>query len=125
VKYLATIRCTFDAEDELEARLEANELVEAAAELLEEDETVDVTQIIPYGLQREIEPAEMVAQMRLCRDMLIKTRIVQCFELAKEIDKAAWVLEHRGEESFDLSGYDYGAVFDRADELLGRQRADK
>ena len=119
MRYLATIRCTLDAEDELEARMEVNELSEAAVELLDEDETIDATQIIPYGLQRAVEPTEMVEQMRRVRDMLIKTRIVQCFELAQHIDKVAWILEHRAEESFDLSGYDYGAIYDRAKELLG------
>jgi hypothetical protein len=110
-----------EAQDELEARLEMNELVEAAAELLEDGETIDVTQIMPVEAQGVIEPAEMVEQLRRSRDMLIKTRIVQCFELAREIDKTAWILEHRSEESFDLSGYDWGAFMDLTNKLLGRK----
>src|SRR2546427_1877584 len=100
----------------------ANEFQEAVAKLLDEDDTVDVTQVIPLELPGRIEPAEIVELMRRCRDVLIMTRIVQCFDLARELDKTAWVLEHRQEESFDISGYDYAGVFDRADELLGRKR---
>jgi len=119
--FIGTIRCVIEAQDELEARLEMNEVVEAAAEVLDEGETIDVTQIIPIELQRAIEPAEMVEQLRRSRDLLIKTRIVQCFELARELDKTAWVLEHRAEESFDLSGYDWGEFMDLTNRLLGRK----
>lgn len=121
MKYLVTIRCTLDAEDDLEAKLEANEVIEQASDVLDEDDTIDVTQIIPLSLQRSVEPSEMVAHLRRSRDMLIKTRIIQCFELAKELDKVAWILEHRSEETFDLAGYDYGAIYDLADTILGRQ----
>lgn len=119
--YIGTIRCVIEAEDELEARLEMNEIVEAGAELLDEHETIDITQIMPVEIQGAIEPAEMVEQLRRARDMLIKTRIVQCFELAREIDKTAWILEHRTEETFDLSGYDWGAFMDLTNSLLGRK----
>lgn len=120
--FIATLRSVFGADDELEAMLVANELQEAIANLLDDDDTVDVTQVIPYSLGKQIEPAEIVEQLRRCRDILIVTRIVQCFELAKEIDKVAWILEHRNEQAFDLTGYDHGAIFDRADKLLGRKK---
>lgn len=119
-KYIGTIRCVIEAQDELEARLEMNEVVEAAADILDEDDTIDVTQIIPAELQNVIEPAEMVEQLRRSRDLLIKTRIIQCYELARELDKTAWILEHRTEESFDLSGYDWGAFMELTNKLLGR-----
>lgn len=121
-KFIATLRTVYKATDELEAALIANEFQEAIAGLLDEWETVDVTQIIPHDLPQRIEPAEVVELLRRCRDVLIMTRIVQCFELAKDLDRTAWVLEHRQEESFDISGYDYGKVFERADELLGRKK---
>jgi len=43
-------------------------------------------------------------------------------ELAKDLDRTAWFLSIDRRESFDISGYDYGVVFARADELLGRKR---
>lgn len=118
-KYLATVRVTFDAEDEVEAQLIGNEISEALDKVLEDDDTVDVTQIIPFGVG-SVTPEEMVTEMRRVRDMLIKTRIIQCYELAKELDKQAWILEHRREDSFDLTNYDYTAFFENADKLLGR-----
>ena len=121
-QFIATLRSGYGAKDELEAALIANEFQEAIAGLLDEDDTVDVTQVIPFSLPGRVEPAEIVELLRRCRDVLIMTRIMQCFELAKDLDRTAWVLEHRQEESFDVSGYDYGKVFDRADELLGRKR---
>lgn len=121
-QFIATLRATFEADDEVEAALMANELVEAAADIMDEGATLDVTQVIPLDLKRKIEPAELVEQLRKSRDMLILTRIIQCFELAKELDKIAWILEHRSEDSFDLAGYDYTAPYDRADELLGRKK---
>ena len=121
MKYLATLRCTFDADDEVEAKLIAMEIGENAGHDLENDDTVDVTQIIPITLTQEVEPAELVNQLRHSRDLLIKTRIAQCWDLASWIDKTAWILEHRTEATFDLANYDHGAIFDRADELLGRK----
>jgi len=121
-QFIATLRSVFGAEDELSAALVANELQEAVATLLDEDDTVDVTQVIPYDLPDRVEPAEIGELLRRCRDVLIMTRVIQLVELAKELDKAAWILEHRNEQSFDLSGYDYGKVFDRAEELLGRKK---
>lgn len=121
-QFIATLRSVYGADDELEAALMANEFQEAIADKLDEGETVDVTQVIPYSLPARVEPAEVVELLRRCRDVLIMTRIVQCFELAKDLDRTAWVLEHRQEESFDISGYDYGKVFERADELLGRKK---
>jgi len=118
MKYLATIRVTFDAEDEIEAQLVAHDLVETTQGFLEEDDTIDVTQVVPFGRIAIVEPAELVTALRRACDMLITTRITQCFELAKDIHRTAWILEHRGEETFDLSGYDYGAIFTRAKELL-------
>lgn len=121
-QYIATLRVVFNASDELGARLVAYELQDMIGSLLEtedeEGESVDVTQVIPSALStRVLEPTEVVEQLLRARDLLIRTRIIQCFELAKEIDKTAWILEHRAEESFDLSGYDYGRIFSRADEL--------
>jgi hypothetical protein len=122
MKYLATVRVVFDAEDDIEASLVMHDLTERASDVLDEDDSIDTTQVIQYGILEIVEPAELVNHMRHVRDMLIKTRIIQCFELAKSLDQIAWVLEHRTESTFDMTGYDYAAIFDRAAELLGRKQ---
>ncbi len=121
--FLATLRTTFHAEDEVEARLVANEIEEAASTVLDEEDVLELTQVIPYDVTSAVEPTELINQMRLVRDMLIKTRIIQCFEEAQAIDKIAWILEHRAEDTFDLSGYDHTAFFERSEKLLGRKNA--
>lgn len=118
-RFIATYRYVFLAEDEVEAHVMANQVQELLD--VEDGDSFDVTQIIPADIRGRIEPAELCEQLRKCRDMLILTRIIQCLEQAKELDKIAWILEHRSEESFDLAGYDYGAVYDRAEELLKKK----
>lgn len=120
-KFMATLRVTFGAETPVDAHLVGFEITEAVGNMLEDGDTVDVTQIIPLTLAHEnISPEEMVSQLHRTIDLLIKTKIIQCFEQAKELHKTAWILEHRREEHFDLSGYDYGAFYDRMEELIGK-----
>lgn len=123
-QYLATLRALFDADDEVEATLIANQISENARADLDEDQVVEVTQVMAYSISMPVEPAELVAKMRGVRDMLICTRIKQCFDLAKQIDEMAWVLENRAEETFEhtgMAGYDHGAIFALAEKLLGRK----
>ena len=75
-----------------------------------------LTQIVPMNLALTAE--EIATQLRLSCKLLIKTRIGALFELAKEIFKAAWILENRRESDMDLSGYDYGDFFDEVEKVL-------
>lgn len=119
--WLATLRITFEADDAVEAALVANGIAEKAkADLFEDEEIVEVTQVMPLSLTYPIEPTEMVDKMRHVRDMLIATRATECWELAQWIDKTAWLLEHRVEDSGSLAGYDYGTFLARAEEILNR-----
>src|SRR6266542_3511193 len=114
-RYIATLRVVFDAESEVDAVIVANDFQEAIADKLDhEEETVDVTQVIPATARAAVEPTELVNQMRVVVDMLIVTKIKDCFDLAQWIHRTAWILEHRTEETFDLSGYDYGSFMDHA-----------
>lgn len=121
-KYLATLRITLEADTEVEARVMANQCAEAVDENFNEDEehTVDLTQIIPWSTKTLVTPEEVVAQLRSCCNLLIKTKIVQCFELAREMHKVAWILENRRETTFDMSNYDHGEFQELANQLLGR-----
>lgn len=121
MKYLATLRVTYDADDDLEARMISNEIQETLDKyVLEDDDTADITQLLPYGLPNDVSPTEIVDYMRRTVDLLISTRIVQCVDLASQLHKTAWILERRGERGFDLTGYDYGEFQARIDEVLNR-----
>ena len=120
-RYIATLRVVYDAESEVDAVIVANDFQEAIADRLDhEDETVDVTQVIPATAKASIEPTELVNQMRVVVDMLITTKIKECFDLAQWVHRTAWVLEHRMEETFDVTGYDYGDFMDHATDVLKR-----
>ena len=116
------MRLSFQAEDEVEAKIICDELESVIAHQLEDDESAEagVTQLLPFG-SAGLSPQETVEQLRRSRDLLILTRISQCFDLARELDKVAWVLEHRNEETFDLASYDWGSFMDRVNTLLGRK----
>lgn len=121
-RYIATLRLTYAVETALDAQMvgiEATELL--SNKLLEDGDTCDITQIIPMSLEN-VTPEEMVQQLRRSVDLLIKTKIVQCVDLARELHKTAWILEHRREDNFDVSGYDYGSFNDRIEEILGSPR---
>ena len=123
-KYLVTMRLTFDADTDLDSRLIANECSEAVDDCFDDDEeqehSVDVTQIIPWGLDSLVSPEELVSQLRRCCALLIKTRIRECYEQARELHKMAWVLENRHEQTFDLINYDYGEFPAFAKKILER-----
>lgn len=122
MKFLATVRVTYDADDEADAHAAGNELVEVlCSHFLEEDDTADVTQILPLDVPHQVSPDEIVAQLRRSVDLLIATRVVQCIDLARELDKTAWILLHRAEETFDISGYPYGDFQDRVNSILERK----
>jgi len=122
MKFLATVRVTYDADDEASAHAAGYELVEVLSKyFLEDDDTADVTQILSLDVPEQVNPAEIVAQLHRSVDLLIATRVIQCIDLARELDKASWILEHRIEATFDLSGYSYGDFQDKVNEILGRK----
>lgn len=117
-QYIATMRLTFFESDDVTANVTAELIRERASELIEEEDTLEVTQVLPFSLNAPIEPTELVNQMRLTSAMLISTRIKECFELAQWLHKQAWILEHRGEEMFSDGAYDYGMWLEFANRTL-------
>lgn len=120
MKFIATLRIAYDVPDEVEANLVANEFVSALGPSLEDGDTVDITQVIPFESALQITPEEMVQQLRRSVDLLIATRIEKCIDVARYLDTTAWVLERRAEETFDTGGYDYGLFEDKVNRILQR-----
>lgn len=114
-QYVATLRASFAADDEVQAQLAADNMAEAVRELLDEDtDDVVVTQVI------DTEPAivadEMVNVLARARDTLIKTRMMSYVDLAREIDKVCFALEYGDLQT--LVPYDYGRFMERVEQLL-------
>lgn len=126
-KYVATLRAIFTAEDDVHAQLIANELAEQAGVILDEGDTIDYTQVILAEITGPISPIEVVEKMRQMCDILISTRIKECYEMAQWLHKIAYMLEHRFEEFGDSPGpgYDYGEFTDRAKQIFDRMRKEQ
>ena len=119
--YVATLRAFFRADDEVEAILIADKIAENGSLDLEEDDgdTLGVTQVCKTGVG--LTPQEVVEHLRITRNVLIRTRVKRCFEMAREIDQLAWALEHGDEQTWSLAGYDYSKFLDVAEAILVRK----
>lgn len=119
-RYVATLRAVFDAEDEVEAIFIADQIRLNGFQDLDEDDgdILDVTQVTSNSL--ELSPEETLTQLKRARNLLIKTRIRQCYELAKELDQQLYALEHRADSDFSMAGYDYGKFMEIAEAILQR-----
>lgn len=117
-QYIATYRLTFFESDDVTANVTAELIRERASQLIEEEDVLEVTQVLPFSINAPVEPAELVNQMRLTAKMLIATRIKDCFELAQWLHKTAWILEHRSEETGADANYDYGSWLEFANAVL-------
>lgn len=125
-QYLATLRLVFFEDDDVAANITAELVRERASELIEEEDTLEVTQVIPLTLSSPVEPSEMVNDMRHVCDMLVATRIKECYDLAQWMHRIAWILEHRGEPGFSDGGYDYMSFVERSNVVLqGTKRKEK
>lgn len=115
-KFIATLRAVYEAEDEVAGQLIAEQIRESAGELLDEEDTVTLTQVVDDP--EMLRPDEAIVLFKRARNHLIKTRLRPCFELARELDKTIYMLEQRIEHSPDLTGYDYGKFMDLAESIL-------
>lgn len=117
-QYIATLRLTFFETDDVSANVTAEIIRERASQLIEDDDTLEVTQVLPFSVSAPVEPSELVNQMRLTASMLVATRIRDCYDLAQWLHKTAWILEHRAEEGGTDAGYDYGSFIEFANNVL-------
>jgi hypothetical protein len=117
-RYIATLRAQFNADDDVEAIWIADKIMENGEVDLNEDDgdLLEVTQVTSNAL--DITPQEVLVQLRRARNLLIRTRIKQCFETARELDKIIYALSHRDEINFDMSSYDWGAFMQITEQII-------
>ena len=118
IAHVATLRVVLYTKDEVEAVLAADKLKSVCEDYLdaEEGDEVVVTQV--SSTTTDVEPAETLVILRRARNALIRTRIKQCFDMAREFDKMIYQLEHRADGEHALANYDYGNLLDVADQIL-------
>lgn len=94
-------------------------LHEAMTDLLDEEEgdRVVVTQIVPFN--SDTSPEEVMTVLRRARNALIRTRIKQCFDLARDMDQVMHSIAGRDDPGYSLP-YDYGNFITIAERILNK-----
>ena len=115
-EYVATIRLTYTAEDDVEAQLIAElarERAESELDKEDDDDEAILTQVTSFAIA--IEPRELLTRLALTRNDLIRTRFRECFELARQLDIISDALQKRLMPD-EVTDYDFG----RFPEIAGR-----
>ena len=117
--YVALLRAVFKAGDDVEAIMVADQIKVNGERDLEEDDTLDVTQVTQNTAQ--LTPESTVILLRRARNALIRTRARDMVDCARELDKAIHIIKahHEGEPDYALAGYDYANFVDIVREVLG------
>lgn len=120
-RFVATLRAIYDAQDEVEAIYVADQIRLNGMQDLDEDDgdVLDVTQVTSNELN--LSPEETVVQLKRARNLLIRTRIRDCYHLARELDVQIYALAHRLDSDFSMGGYNYGDFVDLAEAILVRK----
>lgn len=115
--FVATMRVHFVAPDEIEANLISEGLRETMMESLDEEDGdfVTVTQVIPFSADTLISPQEICDVLRRDRNILIRTRYRDMWDVARSIDQTIHMLSTGGNQ---LQGYDYGRFLEIATAVL-------
>lgn len=106
--YVATIRLSYKAADDMEAQLIAELARERAETELDKEEDEDeaiLTQVTSFAAA--VEPRELLTRLALTRNDLIRTRYRECFALARELDQLADALKKRLMPE-EVTDYDFG-----------------
>lgn len=117
-EYVATIRLTFKAVDDVEAQMISELARERAESELDTEEDKDeaiLTQVTSFAVA--IEPRELLTRLTLTRNDLIRTRYRECFELARQLDQLLDALQKRLLPE-DVTDYDYGRFPEVARRIL-------
>ena len=107
-EYVATLRLTFKAADDVEAQMIAElarERAESEFDTEEDGDEVLLTQVTAFAAA--IEPRELLTRLALTRNDLIRTRYKECYDLARELDRLSDALQKRL-MPYEVTDYDFG-----------------
>lgn len=124
-QYVAILQAVYSADDPVTAQVIAEAIrLNGSVDLeLDEGDSVDVLEVMPLDIS--LSRAELIQHMRVTRNALIRTKVLQCFELAKELDKAAWILQHNAEDMWHMGSYDYGKFVEISQQVLKGETPDE
>lgn len=116
------MRVVADCTDEVDATLMMERLRESCLDLLDPEEdgdTVAVTQLIPVELYDHLVPEETLNVLKRARNALIRTRITDCYDMAREFD----IMIHHLAVKMNIAEatpYDYGRFTSLVDRILNK-----
>jgi hypothetical protein len=117
--FVSTVRVVTVSQDEVEAQLTLDRLREAMMDLLDEEEGDSVTVTQTTEFNSNINPEEVLLILKRARNALIRTRIKQCFDLARDLDYQVHVLTGRQDPDF-AAQYDYTGFITTAERILNK-----
>lgn len=116
-EFIAVYKLFFKDPDEVDALMTAEYVRQKIEEILEKGDWIDTVQVI--GTDSQVQPADMVILLRKTRNALIRTKLRDCFDTARQLDQFAWqfsnLCEHPGE---DGPSYDHGRFMPIAERVL-------
>lgn len=118
--YVGTLRVIVFAADEVEATLTMDTLQQESEKLLDDEDgdAVLTTQIIPFTT--EVSPEEIITILKRARNALIKTRMKECWNTARELDMNICALSARIDPEFPPV-YDYSRLLELTDRILNKK----
>ncbi len=118
IPYVSTMRLVIHSPDEVEATITTDRIREIVAEYLDEEDgdQVIITQVTPNS--SDLSPEELLVVLKRARNGLIRTRVKECFDLARELDKQIHALGLRTSTSEAHTSYDYTNLLDIAEQIL-------
>lgn len=115
-KFLTALWCELEAVDEVAAQMAAYDLEEHVKNYLEDNESVEASDVVSD--ESSLSPLTDIRWLLQARNILIRTRTKDGFDLARELDKAAHALRVRLGVEESMTSYDWSQFLKAAQEIL-------
>jgi len=118
--FIGTLRIVVYVQDEVEANLTMDRLRLECEELLDEEDGDEVlmTQIIPFTT--DVSPEETLTILKRARNALIRTRIKQCWDTARDLDMTIHTLSMQVDPEYPAN-YDYSKLLEISERILHKK----
>lgn len=114
-KFLAAFYCDLEVEDQVAAQLAAFDLEERIKEWLDDGESVEASAVVPDG--EPLTKFDEVQWLYQARNILVRTRTKDGFDLARELDRAAHAFRVRLGVEESMSSYDWSKFMKVVEEI--------
>lgn len=116
-QFIGTVRVVLNVEDEIEATLTMDRLQTECEGLLDEEDgdEVIITQITPFTT--DVSPEEVLTIFRRARNALIRTRVKDCFDIARSLDMVIYNLAIQQDPTMSTT-YDYSRMMGFLERIL-------